>query len=68
MLFASNQTQIFAFLEAVPNLLEESVKEVLRRRVEDQGVWRTDGAAVYASAAEDTFYGKTSSKLMTFLD
>ena len=44
---------LYTFLEAVPNLLEESVKEVVRRRVEDQGVWRTDGAAVYASAAEE---------------
>ncbi len=32
---------------------QESVKEVVRRRVEDQGVWWTDGAAVYASAAEE---------------
>ena len=44
---------LYTFLEAVPNLLEESVKEVVRRRVEDRGVWRTDGAAVYASAAEE---------------
>ena len=43
----------YAFLEAVPNLKDETVKAVLERRVEDQGVWRTDGAPVYASAAQE---------------
>ncbi len=41
------------FLEAVSDLGETTVKEVLRRRVEDWGVWKSDGAAVYASAARD---------------
>ncbi len=43
----------YAFLEAVPDLQDETVKAVLERRVEDQGVWRTDGAPVYASAAQE---------------
>lgn len=43
----------YAFLEAVPDLGDKPVKEALRRRVEDLGVWRTDGAAVYASAARE---------------
>lgn len=43
----------YAFLEAVRDLTDPSVKDVLRRRVEAYGVWRTDGAAVYAKAAKD---------------
>ncbi len=35
------------------DLGETTVKEVLRRRVEDLGVWKSDGAAVYASAAQE---------------
>ncbi len=42
----------YAFLEAVSDLGETTVKEVLRR-VEDLGVWKSDGAAVYASAAQE---------------
>jgi hypothetical protein len=43
----------YAFLEAVPDLTENSVKAVLDRGVEDHGVWRTDGAPVYASVAQE---------------
>ena len=43
----------YAFLEAVPDLKEDTVKSVLERRVEAQGIWRTDGAPVYASAAKE---------------
>ena len=43
----------YVFLEAVSDLGETTVKEVLRRRVEDLGIWKSDGAAVYASAARD---------------
>ena len=43
----------YAFLEAVPDLGEATVKGVLQRRVEPLGVWKSDGAAVYASAARD---------------
>jgi predicted RNA-binding Zn-ribbon protein involved in translation (DUF1610 family)/transposase-like protein len=42
-----------AFLEVVPDLKAETVKPVLERRVENQGIWRTDGAEIYARAAED---------------
>ncbi len=42
----------FGFLEAVPDLTKETVLPVLKRRVEDQGVWRTDGASVYAAGAQ----------------
>jgi len=43
----------YVFLETVSDLGEATVKAVLRRRVEDLGVWKSDGAAVYASAARD---------------
>lgn len=43
----------YVFLEAVADLGETTVKEVLRRRVDDLGVWKSDGAAVYASAAPE---------------
>ena len=43
----------YVFLETVSDLGEATVKSVLRRRVEDLGVWKSDGAAVYASAARD---------------
>ncbi len=42
----------YVFLETVLDL-GEAVKAVLRRRVEDLGVWKSDEAAVYASAARD---------------
>jgi len=34
---------LYAFLEAVPDLKNETIAEVLNRRVEPLGVWRTDG-------------------------
>ncbi len=43
----------YAFLEAVRDLTDEAVQEVLRRRVEREGVWKTDGASVYANAAAE---------------
>ena len=49
MSFTEQGHSRYAFSEAVPNLLEESVKAVLKRRVG----WWTDGAAVYASAAQE---------------
>lgn len=42
----------YAFLEAVSDLKKETIAEVLNRRVEPLGVWRTDGATAYASAAK----------------
>ncbi|MCL5065273.1 MAG: IS1595 family transposase [Firmicutes bacterium] len=41
------------FLEAVPDLKDPTVKKVLERRVETNGVWLTDGAPVYVSAAQE---------------
>jgi transposase-like protein/Zn ribbon nucleic-acid-binding protein len=43
---------LYAFLEAVPDLKNETIAEVLNRRVEPLGVWRTDGLAGYAAAAK----------------
>ena len=43
----------YVFVEAVSDLGETTVKEVLRRRVENLGVWKSDGATVYASAAQE---------------
>jgi hypothetical protein len=37
----------------VSDLGETTVKAVLRGRIEDLGVWKSDGAAVYASAAQE---------------
>ncbi len=42
----------YVFLQAVPNPQTDTVLDVLRRRVENQGVWRSDGTAVYATAAQ----------------
>ena len=42
----------YVFLEAVPDLKNETIAEVLNRRVEPLGVWRTDGMAAYAAAAK----------------
>ena len=42
----------YAFLEAVPDVTSETITEVLDRRVEPLGVWRTDGWAAYATAAK----------------
>ena len=42
----------YVFLEAVPDLKNETIAEVLNRRVEPLGVWRTDGTAAYAAAAK----------------
>ena len=42
----------YVFLEAVPDLKNETIAEVLNRRVEPLGVWRTDGAAAYAAASK----------------
>ncbi len=39
------------FMDAVADLTRETVLEVLDRRVEHQGVWRSDGASVYAASA-----------------
>ena len=39
------------FLDAVPDLKKDTVLDVLERRVEHQGVWRSDGAPVYAVGA-----------------
>ena len=41
----------FGFLEKIPDVTNDSILEVLKRRVEAQTVWRTDGAAAYAAAA-----------------
>ncbi len=41
-----------AFLEVVENLKQETVLEVLKRRVDQVGVWLSDGAAVYAAGAK----------------
>ncbi len=43
---------LYVFLEAVPDLKNETIAEVLNRRVEPLGVWRTDGLAGYAAAAK----------------
>jgi hypothetical protein len=37
----------------VPDLQDQTVKSVLERRVETNGVWPTDGAPVYVSAAQE---------------
>ena len=43
----------YAFLQAVPNLTQDTVLPVLRQqRVEAGGVWLSDGAAVYAAGAK----------------
>jgi len=41
------------FLEAVPDIKDLTVKKVLERRVETNGVWLTDGAPVYVGAAQE---------------
>lgn len=41
-----------AFLEVVANLKQETVREVLKRQVDQAGVWLSDGAAVYAAGAK----------------
>ena len=41
----------YAFLEAVPDLTKATVLAVLARRVDRLGVWRSDGAPVYAAGA-----------------
>ncbi len=41
----------YIFMEAVPDLTNDTVLEVLDRCVEHQGVWRSDGAAAYAAGA-----------------
>ena len=43
----------YVFLEAVPDLGVATVKELIRRHLEDFGVCKRDVAAVYASAARD---------------
>lgn len=43
----------YVFLEAVPDLGKMTAKEVLRHRIEDFGVWKSDGMAVYVSAARN---------------
>ena len=42
----------YAFLEVVANLKQETVREVLKRRGDQAGVWLSDGAAVYAAGAK----------------
>jgi len=42
----------YVFLEAVSDLKDQTAKKVLERRVETNGVWLTDGAPVYVSAAQ----------------
>ena len=42
----------YAFLDVVENLKQETVLEVLKRRVDHAGVWLSDGAAVYAAGAK----------------
>ena len=42
----------YAFLEAVDSLKKETVLDVLKRRVEQYGVWLSDGADVYAAGAK----------------
>jgi len=37
----------------VPDLKDQTVKKVLERQVETKGVWLTDGAPVYVSAAQE---------------
>ncbi len=39
------------FLDAVPDLKKDTVLEMLAHRVEHLGVWRSDGAPVYAARA-----------------
>ena len=41
----------YGFLEAVPDLTKETVWPVWARRVDRQGVWHTDGAAISAAGA-----------------
>jgi len=43
----------YVFLEAVPDIKDLTVKKVLERRVETNGVWLTDGAPVYVGAAQE---------------
>ncbi len=43
----------YAFLDAVPDLKDQTVKAVLARRVAKDGVWLTDGAPVYRGAAQE---------------
>ena len=42
----------YAFLEAVESLKKETVWEVLKRRVDQYGVWVSDGADIYAAGAQ----------------
>jgi len=42
----------YAFLEVVEALKQETVREVLKRRGNDAGIWLSDGAAVYAAGAK----------------
>ena len=42
----------YVFLEAVESLKKETVLEVLKRRVEQYGVWLSDGADIYAAGAK----------------
>ena len=42
----------YAFLEAVESLKKETVLEVLKRRVDQYGVWLSDGADIYAAGAK----------------
>ena len=42
----------YAFLEAVESLKKETVLEVLKRRVDQYGVWVSDGADIYAAGAK----------------
>jgi len=41
----------YIFMDAVADLTKATVLGVLNHRVEHQGVWRSDGAAVYAAGA-----------------
>ena len=42
----------YAFLEAVSDVTNKTIAEVLARRVEPLGVWRTDSWPAYAAAAK----------------
>ena len=42
----------YVFLEAVESLQKEPVLEILQRRVDLYGVWRSDGADIYAAGAQ----------------
>jgi transposase-like protein len=42
----------YAFLEVVESLKQDTVLEVLKRRVDESGIWLSDGAAAYAAGAK----------------